>query len=72
MFPVVQLERVSIVRGGRTILDKIDWRVDSDQRWVIIGPNGAGKTTLLRVAAAQIHPSSGVAKILGQTLGVRS
>ena len=69
MFPVVQLERVSVVRGGRTILDKIDWRVDSDQRWVIIGPNGAGKTTLLRVAAAQIHPSSGVAKILGQTLG---
>jgi iron complex transport system ATP-binding protein len=69
MFPVIQLERVSVVRGGKTILDKIDWRVDSDQRWVIIGPNGAGKTTLLRVAAAQIHPSSGVAKILGQTLG---
>jgi iron complex transport system ATP-binding protein len=36
---------------------------------VIIGPNGAGKTTLLRLAASQIHPSTGTVKVLGQTLG---
>jgi iron complex transport system ATP-binding protein len=36
---------------------------------VIVGPNGAGKTTLLRVAASQIHPSTGTAKLLGSTLG---
>jgi iron complex transport system ATP-binding protein len=36
---------------------------------VVLGPNGAGKTTLLQVAAAQIHPTSGVAGILGEVLG---
>ena len=36
---------------------------------MILGPNGAGKTTLLQVAAAQIHPTSGVAGILGEVLG---
>jgi iron complex transport system ATP-binding protein len=36
---------------------------------VILGPNGAGKTTLLQVAAAQLHPTSGVAGILGEVLG---
>ena len=36
----------------------------------MIGPNGAGKTTLLQVISAQIHPSSGVAGVLGEVLGV--
>ena len=35
----------------------------------LVGPNGAGKTTLLRVLATQIHPTCGVAGILGEVLG---
>lgn len=57
------------MRDKKPVLSNVDWQVNSDQRWVIIGPNGAGKTTLLRVAAAQIQPSSGTARILGQALG---
>lgn len=66
---VINLENVTITRDGRSILNNVDWLVDSNQRWVVIGPNGAGKTTLLRVAAAQIHPSLGQARILGDRLG---
>ena len=51
------------------LLDSIDWVVEEDERWVILGPNGAGKTTLLQVAAAQIHPTDGVAGILEEVLG---
>jgi iron complex transport system ATP-binding protein len=69
MAAVVDLAGVSIVRGGATLLDDIDWTVDESERWVVIGPNGAGKTTLLQVLAAQIHPSSGVAGLLGEVLG---
>jgi iron complex transport system ATP-binding protein len=69
MAAVVDLAGVSIVRGGATLLDDIDWTVDETERWVVIGPNGAGKTTLLQVLAAQIHPSSGVAGLLGEVLG---
>ena len=36
---------------------------------MVLGPNGAGKTTLLQVAAAMIHPTDGVAGILGEVLG---
>jgi iron complex transport system ATP-binding protein len=35
----------------------------------VVGPNGAGKTTLLQIAAGNLHPSSGTATILGETLG---
>jgi len=35
----------------------------------VLGPNGAGKTTLLNVASARLHPTTGVAHILGERLG---
>lgn len=69
MVNVLQLTDVSVVRGGTTILDSVDWSVDDDQRWVILGPNGAGKTTTLQIAAAVIHPTSGSAEILEEPLG---
>ena len=69
MSRVIDLNNVTVVRDNRAILNNVDWQVEDNQRWVIIGPNGAGKTTLLRVAAAQIHPSSGQATILASRLG---
>ena len=69
MASVLELSDVSVVRDGNTILDSINWVVDSEERWVVLGPNGAGKTTLLSVASASIHPSSGTARVLDDTLG---
>jgi iron complex transport system ATP-binding protein len=69
MDPVLQLAGVTIRRGAATLVQDVDWTVEEDERWVILGPNGAGKTTLMQVASAQIHPSSGVAGILGEVLG---
>jgi iron complex transport system ATP-binding protein len=69
MAAVVELAGVSIVRNGSTLINDITWEVDESDRWVVIGPNGAGKTTLLQVISAQIHPSSGVAGLLGEVLG---
>ncbi len=69
MDPVLQLADVSVRRGDATLLDSVDWTVEEDERWVVLGPNGAGKTTLLQVTSAQIHPTSGVAGILGEVLG---
>ncbi|MCW2811362.1 MAG: transporter ATP-binding protein, partial [Friedmanniella sp.] len=57
------------MRGDATLVNDITWTVDETDRWVVIGPNGAGKTTLLQVLAAQIHPSAGVAGLLGEVLG---
>lgn len=60
---------VSVVRGAKTLLSKVDWQVREGERWVILGPNGAGKTTLLQIAAARLHPTSGIAGILDESLG---
>lgn len=69
MDPVLELADVTVRRGEATLIEGVDWTVEEDERWVVLGPNGAGKTTLLQVAAAQIHPTSGVVGILGEVLG---
>jgi iron complex transport system ATP-binding protein len=69
MPPVLGLHDLTVVRDGKPILDDVSWEVEADQRWVVLGPNGAGKTTLLQVVSANMHPSSGTATILGDTLG---
>lgn len=66
---VLDLEHVGVRRGGKVLLEDVDWTVRSGERWVVAGPNGSGKTTLLRIASAQLRPSSGVARVLGRQLG---
>lgn len=70
MTAVAELAGVGIVRGGSTLLDDVNWTINEGERWVVIGPNGAGKTTMLQILAAQIHPTRGVAEVLGELLGM--
>lgn len=69
MSAVIEFAGVTVRRGQTLLLDEVSWEVEEDERWVVLGPNGAGKTTLLQVAAAQLHPTSGVAGILDEVLG---
>jgi iron complex transport system ATP-binding protein len=63
------LEHVSLWRGERSILDDVTWHVAADQRWAVLGRNGSGKTTIIRLASLTLHPSTGVVRVLGETLG---
>ena len=69
MSRAIDLNNVTLIRDKKPVINNVDWQVESNQRWVIIGPNGAGKTSLLRIAAAQIHPTSGSAVVLQEKLG---
>ncbi len=66
---LIDFSDVTIRRSGRTLVGPVSWQVELDERWVVLGPNGAGKTSLLRMAAAELHPTSGNANLLGETLG---
>lgn len=66
---VLELNDVSVVRGGAPILDHASWSVQDDERWIVLGPNGAGKTTILQLASALSHPSLGTVTILGDQMG---
>lgn len=54
---IVQLNKVSIRYGERTILSNLDWTVKRGEKWALSGENGAGKSTLLSLICAD-NPQS--------------
>ncbi|MEU8899562.1 ABC transporter ATP-binding protein [Nocardia sp. NPDC048505] len=66
---LIDFTDVTVRRSGHTLVGPVTWQVELDERWVVLGPNGAGKTSLLRMAAAELHPTSGQANLLGEILG---
>ncbi len=69
MSEILRLVDVSYVRGDRTILAPLTWKVNAGERWLMLGANGSGKTTLLRIAAMYDHPTTGEVRVLGERLG---
>ncbi len=54
---VVDMHKVSIRYGERTILNELDWTVKNGERWALTGQNGSGKSTLLSLVCAD-NPQS--------------
>jgi ATP-binding cassette, subfamily F, member 3 len=47
--PLIQLDAADLgYAAGKPVLNKVDFRLDHDDRIVIVGPNGQGKTTLVK------------------------
>ena len=59
------MEGVSVVLGGRKILDDVTFEVRAGEFTGLIGSNGAGKTTLLRVILGLQRTSGGRASMPG-------
>lgn len=55
----LEARRLSVVRGGKTLLDDVSFVIRAGAPTVIMGANGAGKSLLLRVLHGLIAPSSG-------------
>lgn len=62
------LDKVSVVLGGQTILQDIDFTLEGSRVAGVTGPNGSGKTTLLRTLATLVRIESGRGEVLGTNL----
>jgi iron complex transport system ATP-binding protein len=65
--PAIYAHGVTVVRGGRAIVDGVDVTVGRGDWIAVVGPNGAGKTTLLH-ALAGLTPASGRIELDGTPL----
>ena len=68
MSTVLNLQNVSVMRGGRNILDNVSWTVNEGERWVVLGPNGAGKSTLLSIMSRLTKKDQGILSIKGREI----
>ncbi|MCB0917483.1 MAG: ABC transporter ATP-binding protein [Actinobacteria bacterium] len=67
---VIRTEAATVAFDGTVVLDRLDWTVQEEERWVILGPNGAGKTSLLNMLSTNSHPTRGNVSVLGNELGL--
>ncbi|HEV7554252.1 MAG TPA: ATP-binding cassette domain-containing protein, partial [Kofleriaceae bacterium] len=69
--PAVQLERVTIRRDGRIVVDDASLDIAAATIHVVIGPNGAGKSTLLSAILGHT-PFAGTIRMHRKTGGTLS
>jgi ABC-2 type transport system ATP-binding protein len=62
--PVIELDRLVVRLGGRTILDQLEGSL-SGKAIGLLGPNGAGKSTLINTLLGFHSPASGTARLFG-------
>ena len=66
---VIQLENVSLIRNGKSILQDINWQIEKGEHWVLFGLNGSGKTAILNLLNAYFFPSKGKITVLDLEFG---
>jgi len=53
---LLELKNVTVVRGGRKILDSVSLSIGQGEHVAIIGPNGSGKSSLIKTFTKEYHP----------------
>ncbi len=64
--PLITLDMASVGYGGPPVLERLNLRIDPDERIALLGRNGNGKTTLARLLAAQLPPMEGTRNASGK------
>jgi ATP-binding cassette subfamily F protein 3 len=64
--PLITLDMASVGYGGAPVLERLNLRIDPDERIALLGRNGNGKTTLARLLAAQLPPMAGTMNAAGK------
>ncbi|MFB8828427.1 phosphonate ABC transporter ATP-binding protein [Azotobacter sp. CWF10] len=62
---LLRLDRVSIERSGKRILDGLDLEIRRGSITAIVGPSGIGKSTLLATLNGLLPPASGTVSVDG-------
>ncbi|MFF4456957.1 ABC transporter ATP-binding protein [Streptomyces goshikiensis] len=62
----LDVEEVSVVVRGRTLVDRVSLSVAAGEVVGLVGPNGAGKSTLLRTVYRALRPTSGRVLLNGE------
>lgn len=54
--PLLDLQNVTMLRGGRPVLSGLSFRIGIGENVAILGPNGSGKSSLLKLLTRELYP----------------
>lgn len=56
---MIEVRNVSVVKQAKKTFDRLNWKIEAGEHWVISGKNGSGKTLLLELLAGKAQVSEG-------------
>ncbi|WP_194094337.1 metal ABC transporter ATP-binding protein [Marivivens aquimaris] len=59
---LISARGLTVRHGAQTVLQNVDFDIDSGEIVTIVGPNGSGKSTLLRALINAVKPATGSVK----------
>ena len=57
--PLIEFDRVTVLREGARALDRLTLRIEDGERVAVLGPNGAGKSSLVDALTRAVYPLAG-------------
>ncbi|WP_069813064.1 ABC transporter ATP-binding protein [Streptomyces sp. TP-A0874] len=67
--PAVRARALTVSRGGRTVLDGLDFDIPRGQVTGLLGPSGCGKSTLMRAVVGTQARVGGLLEVFGRPAG---
>jgi len=64
--PVISFDNVNFSYNSTTVLQDVNFTIETNELVYIVGPNGGGKTTLLKLILGLLQPDSGRISVLGK------
>lgn len=69
---MLEIDALGVQRGGRAILESLDWRVERGE-WVgLVGANGTGKSTLMAAIVGRVAATAGHVRVGGYDVATRT
>ena len=65
---MIDIQNISMHYGSTVALDRVSFSIKEGEVLGLLGPNGAGKSTLMKILTTFIYPTSGTARINGESI----
>lgn len=56
MTKAIEMDKATVIRGGRTVLKEVSLCLLAGEKACILGPNGSGKSTIVKLISGELSP----------------
>jgi branched-chain amino acid transport system ATP-binding protein len=66
---LLRLDKISVARGGRTVVREVSLDIPAGEVTALLGPNGAGKSSMVLAVAGVLRPTGGRVLLTSEQAG---